>query len=294
MDKEHKSNKTAIAAAYIRTTQVIMIAAIFVYIILIMISNNEGMGIESTIAFLCLILLSVIVNCYLTFRYINLIDKNNKYYNSLTETNSQLENLNNTLRSQRHDFMNHLQVVYSLIEMDAYNDARDYIEKVYGDIQRVNRALKTSIPAINALIQAKAITAEKSDIAVRINVTTPLSKLPIPAWEFCRVLANLIDNGIFALQSMEKEHYRELCIEIYEDLKSYGFRIRNNGPAIPKEIQTKIFETGFTTKEEKGEGMGLSIIKGIMQQYHGEIQVYSDQHFTEFAGCIPKALDQIE
>ena len=40
------------------------------------------------------------------------------------------EDLNITLRAQRHDFLNHLQVVYSLIEMKEYNEANDYIERV--------------------------------------------------------------------------------------------------------------------------------------------------------------------
>ena len=40
----------------------------------------------------------------------------------LEEAYRQLEDLNRTLRAQRHDFKNHLQVVYSLTEMAAYED----------------------------------------------------------------------------------------------------------------------------------------------------------------------------
>ena len=58
---------------------------------------------------------------------------------ALEEAYGQLESLNVVMRAQRHDFMNHLQVVYSLIEMEDYTEAVDYIEKVYGDIQSVSQ-----------------------------------------------------------------------------------------------------------------------------------------------------------
>ncbi|HPS94485.1 MAG TPA: MASE3 domain-containing protein, partial [Deltaproteobacteria bacterium] len=50
-----------------------------------------------------------------------------------------------------YDFMNHLQVVFGLLDMGDGEEARQYIERVYGDIQRVGQALRTSIPAVNAL-----------------------------------------------------------------------------------------------------------------------------------------------
>ena len=66
-----------------------------------------------------------------------------------------LENLNLKLRAQRHDYMNHLQVIYGLLELGEYEDAREYMEPVFKDITRVTRAMKTSQPAVNALLQAK-------------------------------------------------------------------------------------------------------------------------------------------
>ena len=63
----------------------------------------------------------------------------------LQDAYAQLEDLNGTLRAQRHDFMNHLQVVFSLLELEDYKEASDYIERVYGDIRRVSRTLKMCI-----------------------------------------------------------------------------------------------------------------------------------------------------
>lgn len=204
----------------------------------------------------------------------------------MEKTLNQVENLNNTLRAQRHDFMNHLQVVYSLIEMKEYDEAEKYIDKVFTDIQKVNKVLKTSNPAINALLQAKILFAEKRGIKMNIKVASKLKNLKIPSWEFCRVLGNIIDNAIFALKGNEGERF--LTVDIYEDVKMYRFKIENNGPKIPHEIKEKIFETGFTTKGEEGEGMGLAIVKKLLNNYKGDIKVYSDDNITSFEGYIKK------
>lgn len=293
MDKRGNLNKISTAAIYVNTAQIILIIAFLAYVIFSIIPNGNKLKIEEISVFLFVLLLSVAVNYYLAFKYTNLILYNNKYYSALQETNIQLETLNNTLRSQRHDFMNHLQVVYSLMELEDYAEAREYIEKVYSIIQKVNRNLRTSIPAVNALMQAKQISAEKSGIDVHVNITTSLDELVIPAWEFCRVIGNLIDNALYALQTVDSSEHKELCIELFEDLKTFGFRIRNNGPAIPANIVDRIFDSGFTTKNDKGDGMGLAISKEIMQQYNSEINVISNLEFTEFTGSIPKRLEHI-
>ena len=62
----------------------------------------------------------------------------------LEEAYGQLEDLNREMRAQRHDFMNHLQVVYSLIEMDEPQEAMAYMDKIYGDMQRVSRMMRTA------------------------------------------------------------------------------------------------------------------------------------------------------
>jgi sensor histidine kinase regulating citrate/malate metabolism len=197
-----------------------------------------------------------------------------------------VESLNHSLRAQRHDFLNHLQVVYGLMEMEEYHDAREYIGKVYQDIQKVSRVLKTAIPAVNALLQAKLFDAEKRNIRMEIHVFSRFEHLPVPSWEFCRVLGNLLDNAIAALA--DKKEDRVLSVKLQEDLKEIIVRVEDNGPMIPKNLLDKIFHPGFTTKKEQGEGMGLAIVKEILEQYGGNIAVDSSESLTAFTVCIPK------
>jgi len=240
---------------------------------------------------LIVVLISAIsvVNGFISFRDVYHLIRVNIQNDMIKETLASVENLNNSLRAQRHDFLNHLQVVYGLIEMDEYDEARSYINRVYKDIQSVSRVLKTANPAVNALLQAKLMTAEKNDIITEINVSSRLENLPVPSWEFCRVLGNLIDNAIAAL--CEKTGNRRLQIEIGEEIKEFTISVKDNGTGIPESIKNKIFEPGFTTKDN-GEGMGLAITKRILSNYKGQIEVKNDNGWTVFTVHIPKPASQ--
>ena len=211
--------------------------------------------------------------------------KTNQQNEMMAEAMDQLDELNIQLRMQRHDFLNHLQVVYSLVDMKENDEAVRYIETVYGQMRRLSAGMKTDKPAVNALLQAKLAQAEDKGVRLQLEVTSPLTELPVNDWELCRVLGNLIDNGMDAMEGMAQP---EMKVELYEDLKSYRLRVSNNGPAIPEAIQQKVFNTGFTTKAA-GHGLGLSIVKEILEDAGGGISLESDAQRTAFTGWIPKA-----
>lgn len=208
----------------------------------------------------------------------------------LDETVSQMSDLNIALRAQRHDFLNHLQVVYSLIEMREYEEANKYIEQVYGDIQSVSQALKTACAPVNALLRAKMAEADQRGIRVELTVHAVWDALPIASWEMCRVLSNLIDN---AMDAMAETKNPALFITLNEDVKSISFEVKNNGPMIPEKIRASIFEAGFSGKGE-GRGMGLYIARETMRSENGDLTVESTPEFTAFRGYVPKAIKSAE
>ncbi len=206
--------------------------------------------------------------------------------NNLIDTIRYLEEFNKTLRSQRHDYLNHIQVIYSLMELEEFNEARRYIEPVYKDIVRISKALKTSKPAVNALLQAKLQVAEKNNIDMELEIKSNLNNLNMEPWDFCRIIGNIIDNAIFALK--QKPNNRYMLVELSEDLKNIKLNISNNGNCIPNEIIGKIFKEGFSTKNERGDGMGLAIVKEIVESFSGTVEVTSNDKRTSFEVILPK------
>ena len=215
----------------------------------------------------------------------------NRYKNeNLIESMHNLEQLNTRLRSQRHDYLNHILVVYGLLELKEYEEAKGYLDPVFKDIMKVSKALKTAQPAVNALLQIKMETAEKNGIDFYLEICSDLKNIPIEPWNLCKVLANIIDNSIACLTQVDKP--KNISVEIGEDRQNYSIQIRNNGPIIPKNNLADIFKQGFTTKKEQGHGMGLYIVSKIIGDAGGMIDVTSVPDNTSFSIRIPKQLER--
>ncbi len=206
-------------------------------------------------------------------------------YTDLGTTVEQMNELNIAMRAQRHDFLNHLQVVYSLMEMEEYNEARDYISRLYGDIQSLSKSLKTRCTPVNALMRVKLEECAKRGIQAELLVRGAWAELPIPGWEMCRVLGNLIDN---AMDAMKETENARLTITLGENVDQYYFEVANNGPVIPEEKAARIFEAGFSSKGE-GRGMGLYISRNIMREGGGDLLLSAPDGMTAFRGTLPKS-----
>ena len=268
--------------------QILFSFGIFCYALL---APNFSLNGTTEKALVCLMTLVVIWGAALDIREAFSARKIARQAKMLEDAYRQLEDLNGTLRAQRHDFMNHLQVVYSLMEMDETAEAQDYIERVYGDIQRVGKTLKTAIPAVNALLAAKEADCAEKGITMELDFSSAWKDNPMPGWELCRVLGNLIDNARDALLSLPEAERpvvgMRIRVSIGEDVQAFTFVVANNGPAIPPELRESIFQMGFTTKSS-GRGMGLHIVSELLREYGGEIQLHSDSAETAFSGTVPK------
>ncbi len=105
--------------------------------------------------------------------------------------------------------------------------------------------------------------------------------------EMNQVWTNLITN---AYQAMKKTDKAGLWVRTYraDDLHA-GVSIRDNGPGIPTEIVSRIWDPFFTTKDQgEGSGLGLGIVKGIVEKHRGTIDVTSEVGTgTEFRVVLP-------
>ena len=276
--------KAALYSIIINALQIVAVLALAVYIL------NDGVNsaLQGPLGDVVVLLLAAVVTwgAVMDISEAYRAGKLSFKLHGLNETVTQMSDLNVALRVQRHDFLNHLQVVYSLIEMREYEEANRYIEQVYGDIQSVSQALKTACAPVNALLRAKMAEAQQRGINVELSVHAVWDNLPLPAWEMCRVLSNLIDN---AMDALEGKSSPRLLITLNEDVKSFSFEVKNNGPAIPEKHLNSIFEPGFSGKGE-GRGMGLHIARETMRGAMGDLTVESSAEYTAFRGFLPKPL----
>lgn len=259
--------------------QVILIAFAIVYDLFFV---KDSMSQSVYVALIGMMLLNILVS----FGAYYWIDKNKK--EGLKEAIKNLEDLNSTLKEQRHDYLNHIQVIYGLMELEEFEEAKKYMQPVYKDIVKVSKALKTYHPAINALLQAKLQMAEKQTIDMYLEIKSDLKYMTLEPWEMCKILSNIIDNAMRAVVMKEDSGEKEIHIIMGENMESYHIFIQNNGPMIPKELQHKVFEEGFTTKKEEGHGMGLAIVKRTLKDIQGDIKLLSTHEKTTFEIYLPK------
>lgn len=273
--------KASLYAVIVNTSEIAVLIAFVLYVLLTDITEKNLYAIEA------LAILGSLMACwgaFLDIREALLTRRRLRVIESLEETNTQMDTLNHTLRAQRHDFLNHLQVVYSLMEMQEYGDATDYLEKVYGEIRSVSSFLCTKSTAVNALLKVKAGACAERGIELTLNIKSSLDGLAMPSWELCRVLANILDNAMDALRNMPSPR---ITVTIAEDLRAHIFTIANNGDVIPPTMLESIFEAGVSTKGE-GRGMGLSIVKQTLEAYGGTITCLSKVGETAFCVTVPK------
>ncbi|KKD39885.1 response regulator [Limnoraphis robusta Tam1] len=101
--------------------------------------------------------------------------------------------------------------------------------------------------------------------------------------ELNQVWTNLIHN---ALQAMN--YQGTLTINVINQSDRLLIQITDNGGGISPEIQSKIFEPFFTTKPAgQGSGLGLDIVKKIIEKHKGTIEVKSVPGETTFTVCLP-------
>ena len=105
--------------------------------------------------------------------------------------------------------------------------------------------------------------------------------------EISQVLLNLLNNAIDALDT-SKITDKWIKISAKNDGEYLEIKISDNGPAIPPETQSKMFQPFFTTKEiGKGTGLGLSLSLTIVKNHLGELYLDTESPYTTFVLRLP-------
>jgi signal transduction histidine kinase len=114
--------------------------------------------------------------------------------------------------------------------------------------------------------------------------------------EMRQVLSNLITNAVEASSLHGRLRLRIRNTRSWTDPGVHGVRISvgDNGTGIPVDVQRRLGEPFFTTKGQRGTGLGLWVTRSIVQRYGGEIQLRSSidpgRHGTVFSIFLPTNL----
>ncbi len=133
-----------------------------------------------------------------------------------------------------------------------------------------------------AVLKSKA---RGKSVSVSVRVEPDLPRVRGFAGELNQVWGNLIDNALDAVPESGR-------VEVVAGRESRRIvvRISDNGPGIPAEIRDRIFDPFFTTKAAgQGTGLGLDIVRRLVQHNDGEIAVESQPGRTEFQVSLPIA-----
>jgi signal transduction histidine kinase len=133
-----------------------------------------------------------------------------------------------------------------------------------------------------AVLKSKA---RGKSVAVSVEVEPDLPRVHGFAGELNQIWGNLIDNALDAVPASGRVE-----IAARRESRRIVVRIADDGPGIPAEIRDRIFEPFFTTKSAgQGTGLGLDIVRRLVQHNEGEISVESQPGRTEFRVSLPVA-----
>ncbi len=149
-----------------------------------------------------------------------------------------------------------------------------------------------SVPVVQVIESTLRLCNEKlkqNNIDLRIDKIPDDLKIRCQEIPLSQVLINLISNSCDAIQS-HKEKWIHISTEVKGDYVLIS--VTDSGQGIPPELQSKIFQPFFTTKEiGKGTGLGLSISKGIIDSHKGSLTIDTESKNTKFVIQLSKGED---
>ena len=225
--------------------------------------------------------------------------QNNRHLKEIEEKRKELQIKNKELEQfayiVSHDLKSPLININSLIklvESEYVNRFDDKLKEIFSFIKNKSKRMSELVSAILSYSRAGNIQENTSkfdvldllqetleEIKIPDNFTLNHPKKPIIITssyiQLKQVLSNLISN---AVKYSDKTNG---VIDIHIDSNNSNllkFAVSNNGPGIDKKYHQKIFEvfeTANTTSRSDSTGVGLSIVKKLVEQHNGEIGLTS-------------------
>lgn len=180
-----------------------------------------------------------------------------------------------------------LYMIYSLLsEIDLGTERISEIVKAFKTYTYMDRAPMQKVDIHKDLNNTLIIFSSKLKDGVTVvrEFDDNLPAIEAYGSELNQVWTNLVDNALDAMDGKG-----QLILRTYKKDKDVTVEVEDDGPGIPGENQSRIFDPFYTTKAVgKGTGMGLSICHNIIvHRHHGRIKVFSEPGRTCFTVSLP-------
>ncbi|MHA1168984.1 MAG: PAS domain-containing sensor histidine kinase, partial [Candidatus Hodarchaeales archaeon] len=204
----------------------------------------------------------------------------------------QKEELRDFVQFMAHDLGNSLSTIIGFGKLAIKKADVSLVEKIISQTEFMKRLLQRSLTLADA-----GLAIEKTSIIDLNNLINRVAQLIVPPnikfinegnipilygdqAKLSQVFKNLFENAIV--------HGKPSYIEVLysEHYNHYEVQVNNDGKIVPPKLVDLIFKRGYSTT--KSTGLGLTIIKKIVEAHGWKIELYSSENKTTFKFIIPK------
>ena len=246
--------------------------------------TNAGVKIGDTLFIITSVPLKLderIIGAVFTFRKKSVVEE---LANQLTG----FKNYSTALRAQTHEFMNKMHVIMGLIDMEAYDELKEFTKEVAYNRQSEVSYVVTRLRDITlaGFILGKISRSRELDIDFSLSEESEIhNDLEVPSvHDLVLIVGNIVENAFDALANYEGERIVSLSILDFD--KEIVITVEDSGPGINNKIINNLYERGVSSKG-KGHGYGLYLVKQCVENLQGTIDIESTDEGTTFTVRLP-------
>jgi signal transduction histidine kinase len=192
------------------------------------------------------------------------------------EVNNPMEAIKNAIYLLAEAVEPDAQPVYDILKSETERVAR-IVRQMLG-LYRNNEQVKPI--NVNTLVEDTLLLLNRQLQRSNVEIVTKLRELPdavVAADQLRQVLSNLVINAKDSMAEGGRLLVRSRHVRTSRDfpLGSIRILVADTGSGIPRDLLASVFEPFVTTKGEKGTGLGLWIVRGIIGNHGGKITVRS-------------------
>ncbi|TKD72480.1 ATP-binding protein [Pseudalkalibacillus hwajinpoensis] len=191
-----------------------------------------------------------------------------------------VKNFVDALRVQNHESMNRLHTIAGLIQLDEKEKALNYVFDVSQRDEELSGFLSKRIKdyRLSGLLISKVKRAKELGINLTITQNSRLETLPyfLDSHDIVLIIGNLIENAFHSFEEIDRNE-RIIEVSLLQDDDLFLITVEDNGCGVPEKMKEKIMTKGFTTKGEKGSGLGLYLVKHTIDKGNGKMNFISHE-----------------